>query len=33
MNIDNRREYLKTAYRMFGLEDDEGGVNRTKVCS
>jgi hypothetical protein len=24
-----RIQYLKNAYRMFGLHDDEGGVNRT----
>jgi predicted O-methyltransferase YrrM len=30
MDINNRRQYLETAYRMFGLKDDEGGVNRTQ---
>jgi len=30
MDINNRRQYLETAYRMFGLKYDEGGVNRTQ---
>lgn len=30
MDTNNRRQYLETAYRMFGLKDDEGGVNRTQ---
>jgi predicted O-methyltransferase YrrM len=30
MDINNRRQYLETAYRMFGLKDDENGVNRTQ---
>jgi predicted O-methyltransferase YrrM len=28
--MENRRQYLENAYRMFGLHDDEGGVNRTQ---
>ena len=27
--MEDRKKYLETAYRMFGLHDDEGGVNRT----
>ena len=30
MDTNNRRQYLETAYRMFGLKDDENGVNRTQ---
>ena len=30
MDTNSRRQYLETAYRMFGLKDDEGGVNRTQ---
>jgi len=28
-NSQERKEVLLSSYRMFGLHDDEGGVNRT----
>ena len=28
--MEDRKKYLETAYRMFGLHDDKGGVNRTQ---
>jgi predicted O-methyltransferase YrrM len=30
VNKKERELYLKDAYRMFGLKDDEGGVNKTE---
>ena len=30
VNSQEKKEILLNSYRMFGLKDDEGGVNRTQ---